>query len=170
MKRLILMRHAKSSWSDETLADIDRPLNERGRNAARVMGQWMRQHGHSPDIVLVSPAVRCRDTLVGVRSAAGATWASDEVAPLYAAEPQTILEAIRMHGTGDTVMVVGHQPGIGAFARAMRIDPPPQHPQYMKYPTGTVTVLEVPIADWSDLGFGSATLLDQASPKQVAEA
>ena len=62
MKRLLLLRHAKSSWDDPRLADFDRPLNERGRRAAPLVGRFMHERGVRPDLVLASPAARARHT------------------------------------------------------------------------------------------------------------
>ncbi|MEM1306411.1 MAG: histidine phosphatase family protein, partial [Pseudomonadota bacterium] len=65
-KTLILLRHAKSSWSDPGLADIDRPLNKRGRAAAPRMGRWLAQAGYTPDLVICSPSMRTRQTLSAI--------------------------------------------------------------------------------------------------------
>ncbi|MFC5585479.1 SixA phosphatase family protein [Nitratireductor kimnyeongensis] len=62
MKELLLLRHAKSSWDDPSLADIERPLAPRGRRAAPLMGREILRRGWSPDYVLVSPARRAQQT------------------------------------------------------------------------------------------------------------
>ena len=62
MKRLILMRHAKSDWGDPMLPDHDRPLNKRGRRAASALGHWMREAGLRPDQILCSSATRTQET------------------------------------------------------------------------------------------------------------
>ena len=71
MRRLILLRHAKSSWDYADLADVDRPLSERGRTAARAMGSYLRAHPIRPDLVLCSPAARTRETLALVTPSLG---------------------------------------------------------------------------------------------------
>lgn len=168
MKRLILMRHAKSSWSDENLPDIDRPLNAEGATAAQSMGAWLSAKGYAPDQAITSTAARCVATLENLEPSLKPAPATLAIAGLYGAEPAEILEILRANCAGDCVLVVGHQPGIGELAREMRIDPPPHHPSYLKYPTGTATVLEVPVSDWSELSLGSATLIEQASPRELA--
>ncbi len=60
--RLILMRHAKSSWANVSQADFDRPLNERGRQAAPLMGRWLDEQGLIPDLILCSTARRTQET------------------------------------------------------------------------------------------------------------
>ncbi len=67
MKRLLLLRHAKSSWHDPSLADFDRPLNQRGRAAARMMGDYLVRKGLLPDLVLCSAAQRARETLAFIQ-------------------------------------------------------------------------------------------------------
>ena len=69
MKRLILTRHAKSSWDDPLMSDHDRPLNERGKAAAADLGQWLASRGYVPDQVLCSDALRTRKTWSGIAPA-----------------------------------------------------------------------------------------------------
>ena len=66
MRRLILMRHAKSSWADPGQRDFDRPLNARGVRSAPLLGAWLRERGHVPDAALVSTARRTRETWAGL--------------------------------------------------------------------------------------------------------
>ncbi|HKR02167.1 MAG TPA: histidine phosphatase family protein, partial [Pyrinomonadaceae bacterium] len=73
MKKLLLLRHAKSSWDDASLPDFERPLNERGRRAAPLMGEFMRRQKIRPDLVICSPARRTRETIARVLEAAGMT-------------------------------------------------------------------------------------------------
>ncbi|MEO0763161.1 MAG: histidine phosphatase family protein, partial [Pseudomonadota bacterium] len=69
MKTVILLRHAKSSWSDPELEDHERPLNKRGKAAAPLMGDWLERSGYRPDLVLCSPAKRTRQTLRRIAAA-----------------------------------------------------------------------------------------------------
>src|SRR5258705_13867315 len=62
MKRLLLLRHAKSSWDDASLDDFDRPLNDRGKKAVPIMGKWLRRKKLKPNLILSSPAVRAKQT------------------------------------------------------------------------------------------------------------
>ncbi len=168
MKRLILMRHAKSSWSQSDLPDIDRPLDVRGRNGADGLGVWLAAQGYAPDLVIVSSASRCVETWE--RVAAGLTGNPEVTTEreLYNAPSGEIRDIIRASGKGETVLVVAHNPGIGTMARDMRVDPAPHHATFDKYPSGATTVLELPIDDWSALDFGTAHLVDYVTPKELA--
>lgn len=150
MKRLILVRHAKSSWSDATLEDHDRPLNARGVDASVQVGKWLAEKGYTPDEVLSSTATRCRDTWDGIAPSLETAPEPRFERPLYLASAEEMMTALR-GATGDNVMMLGHMPGIGRFARELRRDPPPAHESFDKYPTGAVTVLDFRIEDWSEL-------------------
>ena len=157
MKRLILVRHAKSDWSEAGLPDRDRKLNARGRDAADRIGRWLAADKLVPDQVLCSSAARCRETWSRISAAlSGASEASFEDR-LYLAEEAEMLDIL--HGaSGDCLMILGHNPGIGAFARDLRQDPPPLHDAFHKYPTGAVTVLDFNIDKWKDAELGGGRL------------
>jgi phosphohistidine phosphatase len=89
MRRLILMRHAKSSWADPGQRDLDRPLNKRGRHAAGALGAWLKRRGYAPGHALVSTARRAQETWAGVVAATGAAIHSsnDEKLPFPSAMP-----------------------------------------------------------------------------------
>ncbi|MCK0167139.1 histidine phosphatase family protein [Jannaschia sp. S6380] len=136
--KLILLRHTKSDWTDPSLPDRERPLNERGRSAAAKMGEWLRSRGHLPDLVLCSDARRTRETLEGL----GLPETQTEYRPdLYLADAETILSLARAQTVG-CVLIVGHNPGIGAAAE-MACTTPPVAPEFTRYPTGACTVVEI---------------------------
>lgn len=113
MKRLFLLRHAKSSWDDPSIADFDRPLNERGIRAAPFMGELMASRGIVPDIILSSPAVRARKTAELVKESSGfaGTLAHDE--RIYEASLSTLVKVIAQIGDNlDSALIVGHNPGM----------------------------------------------------------
>jgi len=121
MIALMLMRHAKSDWADESLSDFDRPLNARGKKAAPLMGEWMQENHLIPTRILCSTATRAKETLFGLQRA----WAkhpSDAVIvefvdELYLAMPSTILKAIEHHHRDDQrLLVIGHNPGMELLA------------------------------------------------------
>jgi len=155
MKRLILVRHAKSSWSDQSIDDKNRPLNERGQNDAVTIGKWLASQGFQPDQVLSSTATRCRETWDGISKSLPPVADVSFHDFLYLATDQEMLEVLRA-ATGETVVMLGHMPGIGDLARDLRQDPPPMHDLFRKYPTGSVTVLTPHVEDWVQLGFGDA--------------
>lgn len=167
MKKLILMRHAKSSWEEDDIQDISRSLNERGRKGAALLGQWMEKSGNTPDQVITSAATRCRETWDGIGAALSAQPDVLVERALYMAGPEEILDILRTRAKGDTVLVLAHQPGIGLLAREMRVDPPPAHEAFAKYPTGATTVLDLPIDDWSQIVFGIAHQEDYVTPRAL---
>ena len=108
MKRLILMRHAKSDWSGEALIDHDRALNDRGRANARALGDWLRDQGIVPDEVLCSSAMRTQETLAGLNLPGGIKTTITR--KLYLASLDQILSLLQ-RATGNSVLVLGHNPG-----------------------------------------------------------
>jgi len=117
MKQLFLLRHAKSSWDDPGLDDFDRPLAERGLKAARLIGRELAARGWLPDLVLVSPALRTRDTwrLVAAELPAGRQVAFAKA--LYDASAADILSQIRqVDASNGSLLVVGHNPGLEDLA------------------------------------------------------
>ncbi|WP_299817201.1 histidine phosphatase family protein [uncultured Jannaschia sp.] len=136
--KLILLRHAKSDWSDPAKDGRDRPLNERGRAAAEKIGSWLKSRHYLPDLVLCSDALRTRQTLSSLDLPETAT---EFRADLYEAEAATILE-IATGQNAECVLVVGHNPGIGTAA-ADACATPPSHPDFLRYPTGACTVIDL---------------------------
>ncbi len=109
--KLILMRHAKSSWDYPLQSDHDRVLNERGRESAVAIGKWLRTLDHEPDETLSASAARTRETfdLVGFDCEAKFTRS------LYLAGAHIMLKELQ-NATGQTVLMLGHNPGIAEFA------------------------------------------------------
>lgn len=115
MRRLILLRHAKSD-RPAGIRDLERPLNKRGRRAAPAVGARLAEEGLRPDIALVSPATRTRETWAAVKEALG-NPPEETVPEIYEAAAEDILAAVRAvpEETG-TILVVGHNPGLGDLA------------------------------------------------------
>ncbi|WP_308917927.1 SixA phosphatase family protein [Jannaschia sp. LMIT008] len=132
--RVILLRHAKSSWDDPSLDDRDRPLNRRGRDAAARIGAWLRTHAPEPDRILVSPAARTRETW----DALGLPGTPEHPDALYLAEADAILAALPARGC---VLVVGHNDGMARAARRLCARPP-NHPDFDRFPTGACLILD----------------------------
>ncbi|PZQ96601.1 MAG: phosphoglycerate mutase [Cereibacter sphaeroides] len=166
MKRLILTRHAKSSWDDPLTPDHDRPLNERGKAAAADLGDWLASRGYVPDEVLCSDALRTRKTWSGIAPALPGTPILELKPALYHAAADVMLAVLR-HGAGETVMMIGHNPGISEFAHRL-VTRAPLNPDFHKYPTGATLVVEFDIGTWGDAGFGQGVVLDFIVPKELA--
>jgi len=116
MRTLYLLRHAKSSWDDPSLDDFDRPLSERGRKAAPLIGRYMAEHGWQPDLALVSPAVRARDTWQLVAPELPAPVQTRFEPAIYMAEPEALLTLLRDIAAPGSVILVGHNPGLEQLA------------------------------------------------------
>jgi phosphohistidine phosphatase len=113
MKTLLILRHAKSSWKDESIDDYDRPLNERGKKEAPRMGKLLLDEDLLPDLILSSDAKRCRRTIEKLCSASGYRGETLLCGELYLATPATHLRAIsRLPEPAERVLLVGHNPGL----------------------------------------------------------
>jgi phosphohistidine phosphatase len=165
MKRLILTRHAKSAWDDPLTPDHDRPLNERGKAAAADLGQWLASRGYVPEKVLCSDAVRTRQTWSGIAPALPATPVMELKPALYHAGPDVMLAVLR-HAKADTVMMIGHNPGIAEFA-ARLVARAPVNPEFDRYPTGATLVADFIIDSWEEVGFGQGATVDFIIPREI---
>lgn len=164
-KRLILTRHAKSSWDDPTTQDHDRPLNARGQTAAADLGQWLASRGYIPDEVLCSDALRTRATWNGIASALPRTPILTLKASLYHAGPDVMLAVLR-HAQADTIMMIGHNPGICEFSGRI-VAQPPTYPEFRRYPTGATLVVSLEIDDWQSVEYGIGAARDFIVPREI---
>jgi phosphohistidine phosphatase len=160
-RTLILMRHAKSDWGHAGLADHDRPLNARGAGDAPAMGDWLRAKGHLPDEVLCSTAIRTRQTLQGL----AVTSPTRFLPALYHADPDTMLEELQQ-AKGQSVLVIGHNPGIAAFAASL-VANTPTHPRFHDYPTCATLVVQFATDDWADLRPGTGQAIAFVIPADL---
>jgi len=171
MKTLILMRHAKSAWDDPHQKDIDRPLNGRGRKSAPQMGAWLAAEGYRPDVVLCSNAARTRETLELVKPSLPAEVRVEYLRALYLAPPREMLTEIgKVPATAETVMLFGHNPGIGSLAALLAGsgDAKALANLHGKFPTTAIAVLGFDLAQWRDLSPGSGKLLAFQRPRDLA--
>ncbi len=165
-RRLILVRHAKSSWNHTDLGDHERPLNDRGRRSARIIGAWLRGKKHIPMRVLSSDSARTRETwkLIERELDCGADvyWLSG----LYHADAQTMLDTLRSSGDESTVMMLGHNPGTAMLAN-MLVRDVPSHPRYRDYPTAATAIVGFDATRWMDVDWGSGTVIDFVIPREL---
>lgn len=161
MKRLILMRHAKSSWKNLELADHERPLNERGLSSAKNLGLWLNERGYLPNQVICSTAVRCMETLGGLNLKIEASYE----AKLYHAHVGYMLDLLQS-AQQQTVLLIGHNPGISAFAEGL-LNARPHLQDFYRYPTGATTVIDFVLSDWDKLELRSGTLVDFVIPRDL---
>lgn len=159
MKTLYLLRHAKSSWEQTGLADFDRPLNDRGRSAAPFMGEVMKLEGLGPEMILSSPAERARQTAELATKSAGLSAEIKFKEKIYEASPQTLLQiAQSVDDRLNSVMIVGHNPGMEGFVRLLT-----GHLEPM--PTAALAVIDLEISGWEQMASGSGLLRKVIRPK-----
>lgn len=172
MKKVILLRHAKSSWDDPALDDHDRPLNGRGKAAAPVIGAWLADRKHLPDKVLCSSSKRTQQTVRRMQTSVP-DLPEPEVDPkLYHASPCDMRERLaQLPVDVDTVMVVGHNPGLGALVRKLSDGHEARRCKraFEHFPTAAAAVLEVDVEDWKDLDFATARFVDFAKPRELMD-
>jgi phosphohistidine phosphatase len=172
MIRLLLLRHAKSDWSDTGLADRDRPLSKRGRESAPVVGRHMTEQGWIPDLVLSSPAARTRQTvgLVLDRLGTSPNIIFDE--SLYDfGGGEGLLASIQEHGGKvPTLMVVGHNPAMERLAMMLagHGDADLRAAMERKFPTAALAVIEFEAKAWAAIKPGKGTLVAFLTPKGLA--
>ena len=145
MKTLLILRHAKSSWDDESLDDFDRPLNQRGNRDAPRIGQLLRERDLLPELILCSTAVRAYSTLERVCEAADYQGQFELHSDLYLAPSATYVELLQEVAEPlDRVMVIGHNPGLETLLTDLT-----GAVEHM--PTGGLAVVELPIERWQQL-------------------
>jgi len=171
MKRLLLLRHAKSSWGEPGVDDHERPLNRRGETSARAMGAWLRKARIAPDLVLCSTSRRTRQTLDLLMPFHAATPTVELLPSLYLAGALTILDLIR--GASDQVgcpMVVGHNPGFERLAQSLAAagDAAALALLAEKYPTGALADIAFTAARWKAVGPGQGRLAAFIRPRDLA--
>ena len=168
MKILTLLRHAKSGWDDGVERDFDRPLNPRGRRAARTVGAEMRAEGLAFDRIVASPAKRVIETLDEVAAGYGPLDAIyDE--RLYLALSETLIDVAReAPKTATRLLLVGHNPGLEETAlRLTRAGGSLRAEAELKYPTGTLAEIHLPIESWSELRHGVGRLERFIRPRDL---
>src|SRR5829696_6696370 len=112
MKRLFLLRHAKSSWDDSSLSDFERPLNRRGRTAAPFMGELIASRKIRPDIIVSSPATRARQTAELFKEAAALKCPLRFEKQIYDANLADLRTVVsKLEEEFSSALLVGHQPG-----------------------------------------------------------
>ncbi len=165
MKRVILMRHAKSSWDDLDVSDHDRKLNVRGRKSAVLIGNWLVENGYIPEQVMCSTAVRCMETWAGLKETMDLGIEPEFDRNMYHAHVSMMLEKLSA-AAADTVLYLGHNPGTSAFAEEL-LESRPKDRDLYRYPTAATTVIDFDINDWSELSLRSGKLEAFIIPRRL---
>ncbi len=172
--RLYLLRHAKSDWGNKNLDDFDRPLSRRGIAAAPLMGAYMRSQNYLPDLVKCSSAQRTRETLDHLMPFFEPVPEVCLSRSLYLAEPKALLDELRRTpDTSSALLIVGHNPGIGALALALAALPKDGQEEARKkrlsekFPTACLAVLDFDSNQWHAVKPLSGQLVDYMRPKEL---
>lgn len=146
MQRLLILRHAKSSWADEYTDDWDRSLTERGVRNATSVGHLLRRLSLVPDLMITSDAVRAQTTAQIVAEAAEYRGRIVQSSLLYHARPDAVIDVLRTIPTAAnrSVMIVGHNPGLEDLLALFT-------GKQMDLPTAALVNLTVQVNQWSDL-------------------
>ncbi|MDE3001365.1 MAG: histidine phosphatase family protein [Gemmatimonadota bacterium] len=162
MKRLYVIRHAKSSWSDPALGDFERPLNKRGKRDAPFMGARLKEGGAKPDMIVCSPARRAVKTARVIAKALGfpAGTIVEEMA-IYEASLYDLLAVVRKFpDTCGDVIMVGHNPGLSDLAGYLS----PDANVYM--PTCAVFCVDLDVDSWVSVTAGMGRMVSYDYPKK----
>lgn len=168
---IYLFRHAKSSWDDPRLDDVERPLAPRGRRAGKTMRRHMEAAGVRPMLVLCSPSVRTRQTLERVLPALGTEVPVRYEDDLYHAGPRQMLDRLRrLPDDVTSVMLIGHNPALQALAVSLvgGGDPGARARIEAKFPTAALATLVLTAGRWRELEAGTCEIQDFVEPRQLA--
>ena len=164
--KLIMMRHAKSSWDDPGLADFSRPLNGRGRKSADAIGRWLAREGHVPDSLLCSSSARTKETWSLVRPHFPRGCREEFDRSLYHGGAPEIRRKLAGAGGARCVMVIGHNPSIQHFAASMVRSSPP-HPDFPRFPTAATLVAEFQLEDWREVDWRTGHAIEFVVPREL---
>ena len=163
MKKLLLLRHAKSSWEDASLPDFERPLNERGRRAAPLIGTFIRQQKIRPNLIICSPAKRTRETIALVLEAAGIAAEIRYDERIYEATVARLFEVIsQIEDDKQEVLLVGHNPGFENLLERLT-------GQTERMPTATLARIILHSENWSEAAVMGGRLEWLIKAKELAK-
>lgn len=158
------MRHAKSSWDDSSLEDIQRPLNERGKKAAYRMGCFLKRTNNVPDLIMCSPAMRAEMTLQGVIDGLGQSIASENMDELYPGYVREIMTQIKqVKAVYENVMLIGHNP----FMENMVAFLLKNKSNMIVMPTAAMVLFETEAESWAEWDESSVSLKGFVTPKLI---
>jgi len=159
MRTLYLLRHAKSSWQDESLADFDRPLKKRGREAAKLVGKLIASEKVSDLLIVSSSAQRTRETTDLVLKSVKAEVLHDP--EIYEADLPSLLEVLsRLSDDRKTVILVGHNPGMEILVRYLTRE-------VAVMPTAALAKIVIDNSSWKALIEGCGRLEWLTTPKDI---
>jgi phosphohistidine phosphatase len=163
MKKLYIIRHAKSSWKDMSLTDYDRPLNKRGKHNSKFMGELLQKNGVKADIIISSPAKRASDTAINI--AKEIDYPTENIIydeSIYEASSSTLLHIIQaIDDKYQKVFLIGHNPSLNTLLDHLI----PNNDIYNIVTAGIVE-LELDIDSWKHLSAKNCRFLSFEYPKK----
>ena len=161
-----MLRHAKSDWGDADLTDFDRPLNKRGRAAAKAVRHAIRHRGLAFDFILSSPAVRTRETLERLELVERAHWEP----ALYLATRGMLMQIVKsLPADAESALIVGHNPALHEIV----VDLAGQDTKgfrdsvFAKFPTGALASIDFDCEEWGELTAGAGTIVELILPREL---
>ncbi len=170
LRELMLLRHAKSEWKNTEIADIDRPLSDRGKKNASKMGRWLSSSSLTPDLILVSPAYRAQQTLRRMGSHMDVNTITIDA--LYMADLNNLLQILSETPKAERVMVIGHNPGLEELFEYLNFEAMPtnlstsQANPVTLFPTAAFAHFILP-NEWHALEKGDGKLIQFIRPKDL---
>lgn len=165
MKQLVLMRHAKSDWTDETSNDFDRTLTKRGQKAAALMGKKLKEFSICPDLILSSSAIRAKTTAEIFAEKNGYSKEIILNDDFYFGSGEDIITSIKsVQNNVNLLMIVGHNPIMEDLVAKITIDN-----QYAMFKTASIVILSVPVIKWSGLKREICDIEKQYNPSDFSD-
>ena len=170
MRRLFLLRHAKSSWQTDGQGDFDRPLNARGRDTAPRIGASIRDDASSPDLILCSTACRARETLSLILPCLqGETTILLEDALYLASTDRLLARLKKVDDAFSDVMIIAHNPGLQDLTLALAAFGSALPSVQSKFPTAALAQIDFDAHGWSSINPQSGVLSRFTTPRGLAE-
>jgi len=147
MKKLLVMRHAKSDWSNDNLSDFDRPLNERGEKSAPYIGKELKKMGLTPELILSSPANRAKSTAILFAKNNGYEKEIKYIDDFYFGNLHDIFKHIKLIDDSiENLMIIGHNPTWENIVNNLNCKQ-----EYFEMSTANLVILSADIKSWSEL-------------------
>lgn len=163
LRELLLLRHAKSNWKDDTLADLERPLADKGKKSLCKIAHWLQEQALIPDLILISPAKRTRQTLKRLKLPKNIP--TEIHTELYMANLETFKKLLSgVPSQYERVLIIGHNPGLESLMHFLS-QKQPNLPSKL-FPTASLAHFVMP-HHWQSLSQGSARLTQFIRPKDI---
>ncbi len=165
MKKLFIIRHAKSSWKDTSLDDFDRGLNKRGKKDIKFIANWLRANRFYPDLILSSPARRAKDTLEQIVKT---LKLNDEIIrfdkSIYGATYDSLIDLlVQVDKRYDNLFLIGHNPALNELAEFLT------NSVIFNIPTSGIFCVEFNISKWSEIKNVKGTISFFEFPKKLRQ-